>query len=566
MDQQLRAVAVVERHGLLHDFARLLGAAQPEQHPRMGVQVGGIVVRQRHGPARHGEGLFELPVLDSQEIGIVVQHQRIVGQELQTAVVGPETCIERPAPGGRRTGRRRFVGGCGTHGHLVPRVARQPPDHPAERIGIGQPQRRPVGFERRTVALGITQRVALGDVENRTVGEERQGAADVKFDRIGPPQVSLDVDDRSEVVFLGRRVVGVQLVEFERLLQLARRDQMAGIELHGLLVARIADGQHRRQVVELDVEFAVETGVGGKLPEARDLACQGHGVEGEHAFGHGQHRTEIAAVVVVVRERREGGERRRIRFQRLAVLGQRQRILARAGVEPGQYHAVGGIVGRRIDHRTGLGHGLVGLMGGQQQLPLHVAQHRNPPEAHLGRIESGDSRERLVAQLIESRENAVVVGILGVGLPQVAEDPQRPAVLSRIDQRLPVERMIPQIGRVDAVGAERQLGRLGRRLIDALHGQLVISRRERRIGPESLREKLARPDRIARYGVLLDALGIEVDAAQRIGPDGRRRGALPGRRNRQEERRTHERYGCRASHRIQSASSNWCRKRTSFSK
>ena len=101
--------------------------------------------------------------------------------------------------------------------------------------------------------------------------------------------------------------------------------------------------------------------------------------------------------------------------------------------------------------------------------------------------------------------------------------------------------MIPFVRRVEPVGAAGQLHRLVGRGVHAVGRHFVIGRRVGRIGADRLGEIFPRPDRIVKYGILFDALGIEPDAAQRIGVFGRRRGTLSRDERRGEEQKAEDR-------------------------
>lgn len=99
-------------------------------------QVGGVVVREGDGAARHRERLFEFTPFEREEIGVVVEYHGVIRIVAQAVVVGfvallhirPErTFSDSP---GEIVVDVLFAGG----GFLVPGVADKSPDHAAQRI------------------------------------------------------------------------------------------------------------------------------------------------------------------------------------------------------------------------------------------------------------------------------------------------------------------------------------------------------------------------------------------------------------------------------------------------
>ena len=60
MDHQFGAFLPVERHGLLQDLLGFVRASQFEKYPAVGVEVGRVVVGERHDAARHGQRAFQV--------------------------------------------------------------------------------------------------------------------------------------------------------------------------------------------------------------------------------------------------------------------------------------------------------------------------------------------------------------------------------------------------------------------------------------------------------------------------------------------------------------------------
>ena len=373
------------------------------------------------------------------------------------------------------------------------------------------------------------------EVEIDLPGKELQGAPDIAVHRIGMLKIALDVDHRTEILLDGRLVVEVELVERERLFQLARGDQVFGIKFHDAPVLRVADGKRRGQRIELGVIFAVETHVGGEDPETLDLRVERHLVRLEKPLRNVQHRPVIVAAVVEIGQRHECPHVGGVYLQRPVVFGLCQRILAQDAVEVGQYDVVFGLVRHRFDHGLGLFDGLVHLARRDQQLPLHGAQYRDAPEAHLGRVERGDGREGLLRLLVEGGQNPVVVGVLRLVAAQAAVDGQRLVVTAGIDECLPEELVVPLVGGVEPEGRACQIHRLVGRGIHAVGGHFVIGRCEGRVVADGLDEEFPRPDGVTGNGILFDAFRIQPYAAQRIGIAGHAGGAFPGGECRKEE-------------------------------
>ena len=105
------------------------------------------------------------------------------------------------------------------------------------------------------------------------------------------------------------------------------------------------------------------------------------------------------------------------------------------------------------------------------------------------------------------------------------------------DECLPEELVVPLVGGVEPEGRACQIHRLVGRGVHAVGRHFVIGRRVGRISADRFGEKFPRPDRIVKNGILFDALGIEPDAAQRIGVTAEygRGGTLPRGESRAEE-------------------------------
>ena len=312
---------------------------------------------------------------------------------------------------------------------------------------------------------------------------------------------------------------------------------MLGIEFHHPPLLRIAYGQRRGQRVELDVVFAVEPHVGGELLEAFDLGVERHLVRVEEPLGDVEYRPVIAAAVVVVGQRHQRGDVGRVDLHGAVVLRHGQRVLVQNRIEVGQHHMVLRFVGGGFDHGLGLVDGFVQLPRGDQQLAFHRAQHRDAPEAEFRRVERGDGRIGLLDLLVERRQKPVVVGVLRICGAQALVDAEGFGVTLGEDQGLSEELVIPFVRRVEPVGAAGQLHRLVGRGVHAVGRHFVIGRRVGRISADRFGEKFPRPDRIVKNGILFDALGIEPDAAQRIGVTAEygRGGTLPRGESRAEE-------------------------------
>ena len=82
---RLRAV---ERERLLHILLRLGISPQLVQHPRNGVEVGWVVLRDGDCACRHSECVLQILAFERQEVGVVVQHHCVVGIEAQRPIVG----------------------------------------------------------------------------------------------------------------------------------------------------------------------------------------------------------------------------------------------------------------------------------------------------------------------------------------------------------------------------------------------------------------------------------------------------------------------------------------------
>lgn len=217
-------------------------------------------------------------------------------------------------------------------------------------------------------------------VEIHPVGKERQRCVHVFVHRVGALQIAFDVDHRAEELLGGRPVREAELVERQRLLQLARCDQVRGVELRDARVVRVADGQRRGQVVELEVVFAVEARVGGELFEPPDFRLEGHFVREENAARGGQQRAVVLPFGVEVGQHHERFDVRRVDAQGLVELGPGQRILPVGPVEGGQHGVEAGFVGSRLDLPAGLLDGPPHLAGGQEQPPFHLAEQRDAPK------------------------------------------------------------------------------------------------------------------------------------------------------------------------------------------
>ena len=550
MDHQFGTLLPVERHGLLQDLLGFVRASQLEKHPRMGVQIGRIVVGERHHAARHREGPFEIALLQREEIGVVVEHQGVVGTVRETALVSLVTLLHGLAVGSRTALLRRaalVLFGDARGGLLVPRVADHAPNHAPQRVGVGVAERLLVGFDRLAVLLRAVHHMPFRDVEIDLVGEEFQRLADVFFHRIGVLQIGFDVDHRPVEVLHGRTVSETALVERKGLFQFARGDQVVGVELHDAPILGIADRQDRGQVVQLEIVFAVEARVGGELFEALDLRFERQGVREKQFPGDGQQRAVILPSGVEIGQRHQRLYVRGVDLQRPAVLGEGQRVLAVEPVEVGQHDVVLRFVGCGFDHCAGFVDGFADLVRGHQHLPFHGAQQRDASETQLCRIERRKGHERRPLLFVEGRHDAVVVRVLRVVFQQAAVDFQRFVEAVGDDQRLSVELVVPFVRGVEPVGAAGHFDGLFGRRIQKVPGQFVPRRGIGRVVADRFEKQFPGPGCVARDDVLLDALGVEPHAAQRIGVSGRFRRALPGDERRKEEQ-AEKRCRCQAFH------------------
>ena len=433
-------------------------------------------------------------------------------------------------------------------GLLMPGVADHAPDHAAQRIRVGMAQRPLVGADGFDVLLRVAHHMPFGEVEIDLRGDQLQGAGDVFVDRVGVLEVAFDVDHRPEILFRGRLVGEVALVEREGLLQFARSDQVAGVKLHDALVVGIADGQRRGQVVQLKVIFAVEARVGGELPEAFDLGFERQFVGLEQLPRDGQQRPVILPSGVKIGQRHQRLYVCGVDLQRAVVFGAGQRILLGDGVEVAEDHVALRLIGGSFDHRPGFDHGFVDLVRRHQQTPFHGAQHGNAPEAQFGRIECHEGHDGTLLLLVEGRQNAVVVGVFRVLRLQAAVDLQRLVVTPGVDERLSVELVIPLVRRVEPESLPGQFHGLVGRGVHAVRREFVVGRGVGRVVADRLEEQLPGAHRVSGDGILLDAFGVEPYAAQRIGVFGRRRGTLSRDERRGEEQKAEDRCRCEAFH------------------
>ena len=191
---------------------------------------------------------------------------------------------------------------------------------------------------------------------------------------------------------------------------------------------------------------------------------------------------------------------------------------------------VSGFIRGCFDHLPGLVDRLVGLVRGHQQVAFHFAQVGDFPETHLRRIERYQRHYGASLLFVERRHDTVVVGVVRMCLQQLAVDVQRLVVPLCIDECLTVELVVPLVRRIEPVSLAGQLHRFVRGGVKSVCGQFVVGRGIGRIAAYGLPEKSFRAHRVAEDGILLDPLGIEPHAAQRVGPfgSGRCRRVFPG--------------------------------------
>ena len=529
MEQQHRTVRAVESDGLLHDFLGLGGASQPEENPRLGVEVGGFVVRERRHAARHDEGLLQIAPLLGQEVGVVVEHQDVVRPVAEALFVGGEALAR--------------------HAGLVVGVADEAPDGTAQRVARDVAQRLAVGLHGPLVVFGVAQGVAPEDAEVGVIGEERDGLRDVLLHRVGALEVVLDFGHGAEVALHRGPVGRAELVEGEGLLQLARGNQVVGIEAYDARVVRMADDERRGQAVDLCVVFAVEAQVGGELPEAADHLVDGEGVGLEDAARGGEQPRIVVPRVVEVGQRHERLHVGRVNFQRTVELRAGERIVALQPVEVGQYRVVFRLVGNLLGHGARLVDRLVELARGDEQLPLHGREHGRASEAHLGAVERRQGRVGALDLFVERRHKAVVVRLARVVAQQAAEDVECIAVALGIDERLAVEASVPLVGRVRTVGPSGQRDRLVVRVVHPVGRQRVAGRGAGRVAAQRLVAERAGAGRVAVDEQPLQRVGVEVEAAQRVGRhDAACRGRPAACGGEQPRKHAHaQKQGCRQS-------------------
>ena len=192
------------------------------------------------------------------------------------------------------------------------------------------------------------------EVELRIVGEQGDGPVHVAIYRIDVLVETFDVDYHGVVVELGRPVGEVELVVSERPIELARGDQVLPIEFDDLLVRRIAEQQGRGELVHLEEIFAVETQVGGQLPEVGDLVLQGEAIQHKESFDHAQVGAVFVPAVVILGQRSQRRHAGRVDGYGSAKLRERQRIGPHHAVKLAQHEAVFHFVGHGFGQDFGL--------------------------------------------------------------------------------------------------------------------------------------------------------------------------------------------------------------------
>ena len=416
--------------------------------------------------------------------------------------------------------------------------------------------------------------VPAGDPEIGIVRKEPERLRDVPLGRVGPLLVAFDVDHHREVLLHGRPVGRVQLVERQRFVQLPRGDQVFAVEVRDLRVVGILQCQKCRQLVDLQEVFAVETQVGREPFELGDLAPGGQLVRVEEASRNRQEGGIVLFAVVVVARGDQRGDVRGIEFDRIGERLRCERIAPHECVEFAEGHVVFGFVGSRLGERLRLGQCAVVLPRVDQQPAFRGAQHRDTPEAELRRVEHRDRFVGAFGLGIEGGQQTEVLGILRVAAREAAVDVQRFVVAVSDQKGLPVELAVPFVRRVELRGLSREADHFADRPLAACGerpGQFVVGRCIGRIAADGLREERAGPGRIEADHLPFDPLGVEIDAAQRvgnrIGPLRPCRAAPRRTGEGRAEKEQCERYGGRTFHGAdQRAESNWRRKRTSFSK
>ena len=204
------------------------------------------------------------------------------------------------------------------------------------------------------------------------------------------------------------------------------------------------------------------------------------------------------------------------------------------------------LVGCGFDHCPGFDHGFVDLVRRHQQASFHGAQQGDASEAQFGRVERHESHDGALLLLVEGCQDAVVVGVLRV--LRLQADLQRLVVTLGVDERLSVELVIPLVRRVETEGLPGQFHGLVGRGVHPVRREFVVGRGIGRVAADRFEEQLPGAHRVAGDGVLLDALGVEPYAAQRIGVFGHCRGSLSRDECRGEEQEAEDRCRCEAFH------------------
>ncbi len=365
---------------------------------------------------------------------------------------------------------------------------------------------------------------------------------------------------------LQRGAVGrVAPVVGEGLVEPARGDEVVAAQGDDRGVGGVGEVEQRREVVELQVVFAVEARVEREAPEEGALVGRGQLLRFEETPCHGQEGAPLAAAAVPFGR---GGEDRQIGGGQLDGRGERgrgERVAPRGGAHFGQRQTVRRLVGSRRDARLGLGAGPVELAGGEQQVPLERLEEGDAPEAQRRRVEQRDGLEGALFAFEQQRQQSHVLRVARVAPRQPAVDSGRLAVAGARHERLAVELQVPLVGRVEPAGRGRQAYALPDAASgDGGDGQLVVGRGAGRVEPDGLGEGPRSAARVAADDPPLDALGVPVEAAERVGHRVGRHAPLallrpwrpgpphPGEGRAEEQQR--EQYGRRTSHGVRAPS------------
>ena len=144
MELERGAFTAVERQRLLHGLFCLVVAPQPVEDPCVCVEVRRISLFEGDGPFGHCKRPFQIALGKREEIGVVVEHHRIILPQCERPVVGivalSHVTRRRPLPACEHLLFRRVFprSGGGLLGLHVVNIAHEIPDGPLERIALRQ--------------------------------------------------------------------------------------------------------------------------------------------------------------------------------------------------------------------------------------------------------------------------------------------------------------------------------------------------------------------------------------------------------------------------------------------